>query len=172
MDENGLITIKINDSWDMSDDQVILIKNDQLNKNGCNSKTITHRYGDLIACFKLIIKGHRSSQLTRERVNGNNFFVLFKSDEVEHVVDALDAFDKFLVPFVDFIGHFPDYVQAIVPNLTPKQYGQIKTKINDRLRELGENRLAIKVHTTKDTMEDNRAYHDKSARLSAERKGK
>ena len=59
------------------------------------------------------------------------------------VVDSLDAFDKFLVPFVDFFWHFPDYVQAIVPNLTPKQYGQIKTKINYRLRELRENRLVI-----------------------------
>ena len=111
-------------------------------------------------------------RLTEERAEKERFNNLNAQGGLWTVVDALDAFDKFLVPFVDFIGHFPDYVQAVVPNLTPKQYGLIKTKINDRLREIGENRLAIKVHTTKDTLEENRAYHDKSARLSAERKGK
>ena len=111
-------------------------------------------------------------RLTEERAEKERFNNLNAQGGLCTVVDALDAFDKFLVPFVDFIGHFPDYVQAVVPNLTPTQYGKIKTKINERLREIGENRLAIKVHTTKDTQEENRAYHDKSARLSAERKGK
>lgn len=111
-------------------------------------------------------------RLTEERAEKERFNNLNAQGGLCTVVDALDAFDKFLVPFVDFIGHFPDYVQAVVPNLTPTQYGKIKAKINDRLREIGENRLAIKVHTTKDTLEENRAYHDKSARLSAERKGK
>ena len=111
-------------------------------------------------------------RLTEERAEKERFNNLNAQGGLCTVVDALDAFDKFLVPFVDFIGHFPDYVQAVVPNLTPTQYGKIKAKISDRLREIGENRLAIKVHTTKDTLEENRAYHDKSARLSAERKGK
>ena len=111
-------------------------------------------------------------RLTEERAEKERFNNLNAQGGLCTVVDALDAFDKFLVPFIDFIGHFPDYVQAVVPNLTPTQYGKIKSKINDRLREIGENRLAIKVHTTKDTLEENRAYHDKSARLSAERKGK
>ncbi|MGN1209444.1 MAG: hypothetical protein ACI4SV_04000 [Duodenibacillus sp.] len=111
-------------------------------------------------------------RLTEERAEKERFNNLSAQGGLCTVVDALDAFDKFLVPFVDFIGHFPDYVQAVVPNLTPTQYGKIKAKISDRLREIGENRLAIKVHTTKDTLEENRAYHDKSARLSAERKGK
>ena len=111
-------------------------------------------------------------RLTEVRAEKERFNNLNAQRGLCAVVDALDAFDKFLVPLVDFIGHFPDYVQAIVPNLTPTQYGHIKTKINDRLRALGEHRLAIQLHTTKDTMEDNRAYHDKSARLSAERQGK
>ena len=111
-------------------------------------------------------------RLTEERAEKERFNNLTAQGGLCTVVDALDAFDKFLVPFIDFIGHFPDYVQAVVPNLTPTQYSKIKTKINDRLREIGENRLAIKVHTTKDTLDENRAYHDKSARLSAERKGK
>ena len=111
-------------------------------------------------------------RLTEERAEKERFNNLNAQGGLCTVVDALDAFDKFLVPFIDFIGHFPDYVQAVVPNLTPTQYGKIKSKINDRLREIGENRLAIRVHTTKDTLEENRAYHDKSARLSAERKGK
>ena len=111
-------------------------------------------------------------RLTEERAEKERFNNLNAQGGLCTVVDALDAFDKFLVPFIDFIGHFPDYVQAVVPNLPQTQYGKINAKINDRLREIGENRLAIRVHTTKDTLEENRAYHDKSARLSAERKGK
>ena len=111
-------------------------------------------------------------RLTAERAAKERLNNLHAQGGLCAVVDALDAYDKRLVPVVGCRGRFPDYVEAIVPDLTPRQYGQIKTEINDRLREVGENRLAIKVHTTKDTMEDNRAYHDKSARLSAERKGK
>ena len=60
-------------------------------------------------------------RLTEERAEKERFNNLNAQGGLCTVVDALDAFDKFLVPFVDFIGHFPDYVQAVVPNLTPKQ---------------------------------------------------
>ena len=51
-------------------------------------------------------------RLTEERAEKERFNNLNAQGGLCAVVDALDAFDKFLVPFVDFIGHFPDYVQV------------------------------------------------------------
>ena len=61
---------------------------------------------------------------------------------------ALEAFDTFLVDFVEMLTSLPDKVQATIPTCTPDQYAEIQSFIDSQLQRLSQKRLYLAIDDT------------------------
>lgn len=72
-----------------------------------------------------------------------------KAGELCRISVALEEFDKFLIDFVRLLKQLPDKVQAVVPQMKPDQYTELRTFIDDSLQRLSQKRLHLTIESTK-----------------------
>ena len=84
------------------------------------------------------------------------------------VDSAMAQFGAFLLPLRDFLGSLADYVQDIIPDMTPAQYRAIQKMIAEQTDLLAKRELVLSIESTRDQA-DAATEHIKKSRRHAHR---
>lgn len=69
------------------------------------------------------------------------------------VDSAMSQFAAFLLPLRNFLGQLADYVQDIVPTMTPEQYRAIQKMVAEQTDLLAKRELTLSIESTRDKAE-------------------
>ncbi len=88
----------------------------------------------------LVVEKEAFTRLERER-------------ELCTISTAIAEFGKFLHPVRDFLIGLPDFIQDIVPEMTPEQYQKIQDMVADQTERLAQNQVHLTIHSNREEKE-------------------
>lgn len=120
----------------------------QHGENGCTMQKVINDK-DRIPASEI---EYRSSLAKLKQLELNNAKEELNLEERRHNIcridSALEAFDAFLVDFVEMLVSIPDKVQATIPECKPDQYAEIQQFIDSQLQMLSQKRLYLAIEST------------------------
>lgn len=82
-------------------------------------------------------------------ISKERFTKLERERELCSISTALASFATFLQPVRDFLSGLPDFIQDIIPNMTPAQYAQIQNLISEQTSRLAQNQVHLTIASSR-----------------------
>lgn len=86
-------------------------------------------------------------------VEKESFTRMERERELCTISTALTAFAGFLQPVRDFLTGLPDFIQDIIPTMTPEQYSSIQDMVSEQTSRLAENQVHLTISSTRSEAE-------------------
>lgn len=77
------------------------------------------------------------------------FVRMERENELCTISTALASFAGFLQPVRDFLSGLPDFIQDIVPSLTPNEYKAIQDMVSEQTERLAQNQVHLTISSTR-----------------------